>query len=216
MVPPPNADDRTTVYRDQDLIEITLEPLSVRYVATIADSSLVWMERPERARTLMALDDRALAAEIQIASHGNLGRIGDLRPRGIFPMLGLRARTMAHSRIMLIGEAGHVVPPVGAQGLNMSLRDAAVAAELIADALRRGDDPGSPRLLSQYDDRRRGDIIATQSVIDLVNQSLISHLLPLEAGRALSLAALTSFGPLRRYVMARGIGSGHDLPFTMQ
>jgi|tagenome__1003787_1003787.scaffolds.fasta_scaffold20773502_2 hypothetical protein len=48
MVPPPNADDRTTVYRDQDLIEITLEPLSVRYVATIADSSLVWMEEDIR------------------------------------------------------------------------------------------------------------------------------------------------------------------------
>src|SRR5439155_6236023 len=48
-------------------------------------SSLVWMERPERARTLMALDDKALAAEIQIASHGNLGRIGDLGRRGNFP-----------------------------------------------------------------------------------------------------------------------------------
>src|SRR5437763_3904841 len=91
-------------------------------------SSLVWMERPRRALALMALDDAALAAEIQIASHGNLGRISDLGPRGAFPISGLRARTMARNRVMLIGEAGHVVPPVGAQGLNMSLRDAALAA----------------------------------------------------------------------------------------
>jgi 2-octaprenyl-6-methoxyphenol hydroxylase len=179
-------------------------------------SSLVWMERPRRTEALMALDDRALAAEIQIMNHGELGRIGGLGPRAAFPMRGLRTTTLARNRVMLIGEAGHVVPPVGAQGLNMSLRDAAYAAELIGDAIGRGDDPGSSAVLAEYDARRLGDIMPRQSVIDFMNRSLISHLLPLEAGRALGLSALKTFGPLRRYVMERGLGLSRDLPTAMR
>jgi 2-octaprenyl-6-methoxyphenol hydroxylase len=178
-------------------------------------SSLVWMERPERAGLLMALDDRALAAEIQVAGHGELGRIGDLGPRGLFPVRGLKAATLARDRVILIGEAGHVVPPIGAQGLNMSLGDAALAAELVADALRGGD-PGDPRVLDEYDERRRAEIAPRQSVIDLMNRSLLSGLIPLEAGRALAFAALSAFTPLRRHVMERGVGLGSDLPAAMR
>jgi 2-octaprenyl-6-methoxyphenol hydroxylase len=178
-------------------------------------SSLVWMELPERAGLLIALDDSALAAEIQVASHGELGRIGDLGPRGQFPMRGLKAATLARNRVMLIGEAGHVVPPIGAQGLNMSLGDAALAAELVADALRDGD-PGDPRVLGEYDERRRAEIEPRQSVIDLMNRSLLSGLLPLDAGRCLALSALINLGPLRRHVMERGVGLGSDLPAAMR
>jgi 2-octaprenyl-6-methoxyphenol hydroxylase len=179
-------------------------------------SSLVWMERPARAEALLALDDRALAAEIQVASHGELGRIGDLGPRGAFPIRGLKSTTLARNRVMLIGEAGHVVPPVGAQGLNMSLRDAAWAAELIISAVRGAADPGGADLLTAYDAQRRADILSRQSVIDLMNRSLISHLLPLEGLRALSLAALKSFAPLRRYVIERGAGLSGDVPVAMR
>ena len=66
-----------------------------------------------------------LASEIQLATHGELGRIGNIGQRRLFPMRGLKARDMAVSRMMLIGEAAHVVPPIGAQGLNMSFRDVA-------------------------------------------------------------------------------------------
>jgi 2-octaprenyl-6-methoxyphenol hydroxylase len=179
-------------------------------------SSLVWMERPKRAEALLAFEDRALGAEIQIASHGELGRISDLGPRGAFPMRGLSAMSFARNRVMLIGEAGHVVPPIGAQGLNMSLRDAALAAEIVGDAIKDGVDPGSSAVIAEFDSRRRSDILPRQSIIDLMNRSLISHFLPLEAGRAFGLAALMRFGPLRRYVMARGVGLGSDLPANMR
>jgi 2-octaprenyl-6-methoxyphenol hydroxylase len=99
------------------------------------------MERPGRASELMALGDRHLAAEIQLATHGSLGRIDALGPRKTFPMRGTSAQAYAAGRVMLIGEAAHVVPPVGAQGLNMSLRDAAHAAELVIDAVSAGGDP---------------------------------------------------------------------------
>jgi 2-octaprenyl-6-methoxyphenol hydroxylase len=179
-------------------------------------SSLVWMERPRRVLELLELNDRALAAEIQIAGHGDLGRISAIGPRAAFPMRGLRASMLARHRVILLGEAGHVVPPVGAQGLNMSIRDAAVASELVIGALATGEDPGSVPVLSEYDRRRRADVMSRQAVIDGMNRSLLSGLLPLAVGRVATLTALKAFGPLRHYAMSAGLGIDDDLPLVMR
>ena len=169
-------------------------------------SSLVWMEKPSRADELMKLDDKALAVEIQAMSHGELGLISDIGPRQSFPMSGARAETFARHRVMLIGEAAHIVPPIGAQGLNMSFRDAHDAVQLIASARDKGEDFGSDKILSDYDARRQRDVRPRQLVIDLMNRSLLSGYVPLDAGRAAGLTALASFGPLRRFAMRAGLG----------
>jgi 2-octaprenyl-6-methoxyphenol hydroxylase len=169
-------------------------------------SSLVWMERPARAEALMALDAKALAAEIQALSHGELGLVSDIGPGQSFPMSGARAETFARHRVMLIGEAAHIVPPIGAQGLNMSFRDAHDAVALIAAEREKGGDFGSDFVLSDYDGRRQRDVRPRQAVIDLMNRSLLSGYLPLDAGRAAGLAALASFAPLRRFAMSVGLG----------
>ncbi len=171
-------------------------------------SSLVWMERPQRAEELMQLDDKALAAEIQALSHGELGLISEIGPRRAFPMSGARASSFARNRVMLIGEAAHTVPPIGAQGLNMSFRDADDAIVLAAAARDRAEDFGAAKLLTDYDLKRQRDVRPRQTVIDLMNRSLLSAYLPLEAGRAASLATLASFGPLRRFAMSIGLGGG--------
>ncbi|CAN5545380.1 UbiH/UbiF family hydroxylase [soil metagenome] len=179
-------------------------------------SSLVWMERPERGAGLMSLNDRDFAAEIQIATHGELGLVSDPGPRQLFPMRGLRAMRLAARRVMLIGESGHVIPPLGAQGLNMSLRDAAHAVHLVQAALNAGRDAGSDAVLSRYNDIRKDDVVSRQSAIDFMNRSLLAEFLPLHAARTAGLAALASFGPLRRYVMARGAGLTAELPPIMR
>lgn len=175
-------------------------------------SSLVWMERPARAAELMALADRELAMEIQIGTHGELGRISNIGPRKLFPMQGLVARDFARNRIILIGEAAHVVPPIGAQGLNMSLRDAAQAADLMEGE----DDPGQASILSDYDAMRRRDVQPRQQVIDLMNRSLLSGFVAMEAGRAAGMALLSQFGPLRRAVMSYGLAPSSSLPRIMR
>lgn len=175
-------------------------------------SSLVWMEHPARAEALMTLNDRELAAEIQIETHGELGLISPLGPRKSFPMKGLTARQFAKDRVMLIGEAAHVVPPIGAQGLNMSLRDAALAADLIL----ANKDAGSDSLLAEYNAMRRAEVLPRQQLIDLMNKSLLLGFLPLEGVRALSLSALHYWGPLKRFVMERGLQSKDNLPFAMR
>ena len=165
-------------------------------------SSLVWLERPARAAELMALDDASLAVEIQIATHGDLGRVTGVGPRRSFPMHGLTAQSFAANRTMLIGEAGHVAPPIGAQGLNMALRDGAQAAELAAGAA----DPGAAGILHHYDVLRRRDVRPRQHMIDLVNRSLLSGFMPLEMARAVGFELIAGIPPLRRYVMGQGLG----------
>lgn len=175
-------------------------------------SALVWMERPQRAEALMTLSDQELAAEIQIGTHGELGRVSNLGSRRLFPMQGLVAREFARNRIILIGEAAHVVPPIGAQGLNMSLRDAAQAADLMEGE----EDPGNATVLADYDALRRRDVQPRQQAIDLMNRSLLSGFLALETGRAASLSLLAQFGPLRRSVMEHGLAPSSGLPRTMR
>ena len=175
-------------------------------------SSLVWMERPARAEALMAMNDKDLAAEIQIETHGELGLISNLGPRKLFPMKGLTARQFAKDRVILIGEAAHVVPPIGAQGLNMSLRDAALAADLVLASK----DAGGDGVMAEYNAARRAEVLPRQQLIDLMNKSLLLGLLPLDGARALSLAALHYIGPLKRLVMQHGLSATHNLPFAMR
>lgn len=175
-------------------------------------SSLVWMERPARAEALMAMSDGELAAEVQIETHGELGLISNLGPRKSFPMKGLTARQFAKDRVILIGEAAHVVPPIGAQGLNMSLRDAALAADLILASK----DAGSDSLMAEYNAVRRAEVLPRQQLIDLMNKSLLLGLLPLEGARALGLSALHYVGPLKRFIMEHGLQSKRNLPYAMR
>jgi 2-octaprenyl-6-methoxyphenol hydroxylase len=175
-------------------------------------SSLVWMERPARADELMAMSNKELAAEIQIETHGELGLISNLGPRKSFPMKGLTARQFARDRVILIGEAAHVVPPIGAQGLNMSLRDAALAVDLILASKNAG----SNSLMAEYNALRRAEVIPRQQLIDFMNKSLLLGLLPLEGARALSLSALHYLGPLKRLIMEHGLQSKNNLPYAMR
>ncbi len=175
-------------------------------------SGLVWMERPERAAELMALGDEALATEIQLATHGELGRISDIGSRRLFPMRGMRAKELAAARLMLVGEAAHVVPPIGAQGLNMSFRDAAEAHDII----HKFSDPGSPDAIAFYKTARAADIVPRQAAIDLMNRSLLADLALVNGARAAALAAIGNFGPFRRFAMRRGMRPAGALPSVMR
>jgi 2-octaprenyl-6-methoxyphenol hydroxylase len=98
-----------------------------------------------------------------------------------------------------------VLPPIGAQGLNMGLRDAADMAEVVRDALALGEDPGSSSVLDRYASARRADVMSRTFAIDVANRSLLSAFLPTQSLRAAGLHLIGSFGPLRRLAMREGL-----------
>ncbi len=180
-------------------------------------SSLVWMVRPGRARAIMELGPQKLARRIQMESHGELGKISDPTQLKSFPMQTMSAVSYAKERIILAGEAAHAVPPIGAQGLNMSLRDAALAAELAADAFAFGDDIGSAAIMDEYDRIRRRDIFPRKAAIHLVNSALLSNFAPLQALRASGIALAGAIPWLRDLVMRQGLApSEAHLPRIMR
>ena len=112
------------------------------------------------------------------------------------------ARRFADKRIALIGEAAHVIPPIGAQGLNLGLRDAATISELAILANRSCQDIGADDMLAHYDRLRRADVGSRALAVDLLNRTLLSDLLPAQ-GAGIRPLPVDCIGPLRRAVMRR-------------
>ena len=127
-----------------------------------------------------------------------LGTISDIGPRGDFKVAGLVADHLGGSRVALVGEAAHILPPIGAQGLNLGFRDAAALADCVADALNQGRDPGGPEAIDAYVGARRLDVMSRSLGVDLMSRSLLTSLPPLQAARGLLMQGLQALPPLRR------------------
>jgi 2-octaprenyl-6-methoxyphenol hydroxylase len=175
-------------------------------------SSVVWVAAPKEAERLIALSDGELSEAAEKQSHSILGRISVEPGRHLFPLAIEQPRQVAQHRIALVGEAAHVLPPIGAQGLNMGLRDAADIADVVRHAMASGEDPGAPQTLRRYALARRADVASRTFVIDIANRSLLSALLPMQSLRAAGLHLIGSFGPLRRIAMREGLAPSWRSP----
>lgn len=168
-------------------------------------SSLVWVVRPREAEALLMLDDGELSRRIEDGMQSMLGKIRVDGPRQAYPLASGIPTAFAARRIALVGEAAHFFPPIGAQGLNLGIRD---AVDLAAVAAAFREDPGSERALSAYDRARRPDILARAGAVAALNESLLSGFLPLQILRSAGLGMLSALSPLRSFFMREGMQPG--------
>jgi 2-octaprenyl-6-methoxyphenol hydroxylase len=162
------------------------------------------------------MTDADLSAEIERRAHSLFGKMNVEPGRGVFPLAVETAHSFARGRIALVGEAAHVVPPIGAQGLNLGFRDAATLAEIVAEALRNSVDLGSSGVLARYDTQRRADVTSRKIAIDLLNRSLLTDFFPVQGIRGLSLFLVDRIGPLRRALMREGVMPAASQPRLMR
>ena len=202
-------DDTSTEFHAENG-PFTLVPLPGRR------SSLVCVLDPARAAELAALNDSALSAEIERRAHSLLGTMRVEPGRGIFPLAIETAEAFARGRIALVGEAAHVVPPIGAQGLNLGLRDGATLAEIVADARQQSLDVGALDVLARYDRQRSADATSRTIAIDMLNRSLLTDFFPAHGARGLSLYLVDRIGPLRRALMREGVMPAASQPRLMR
>ena len=179
-------------------------------------SSLVWVTSAAKAQRLAGLDDGALARAIERQAQSLLGSLRIDGPRGLVPMSGMSVDRYWSQRLALVGEAAHVFPPIGAQGLNLGLRDAAALRDAVVDASAEGREPGSDETLSQYQRGRDLDVRLRTMAVDSLNRTLLSGLLPADFLRGAGLLALSNIGPLRRAVMREGVLPHVGAPRLMQ
>jgi 2-octaprenyl-6-methoxyphenol hydroxylase len=165
-------------------------------------SSIVCVVNAADADHMQSLSGEPLDRELERRSHSILGKIRADAGYGAFPLVRETALRFAAERIALVGEAAHRFPPIGAQGLNLGLRDAAAIAEIAADHRH---DPGAPDAIDRYDRERRADVMSRTIAVDLLNRSLLSGFLPMQGLRGIGLHLLNTVGPLRRAMMREGI-----------
>ncbi|HEY8126684.1 MAG TPA: FAD-dependent monooxygenase [Methylocystis sp.] len=192
----------------------TLVPLPAREDAPNR-SSLVWLMSVADARRRLAKPREELEYEIEDFAKSELGAMrieGDI---GQFRMGGMQVSRHATGRLALVGETCHIFPPIGAQGLNLSLRDVADLEDCLASV-----DLKNPRELSRalarYDRHRRADIGFRTHGVDLLNRSLIIPYLPVDLLRGASFIAMAALGPLRRAVIREGVLPHLVLPRLMR
>ncbi len=169
------------------------------------NSSIVWVQRPDSAAELSALPDGELALRAEARMESMLGKLTLASGRQVYRLAAGTASRLAARRVALVGEAAHLIPPIGAQGLNLGCADIAALAG-IAEARR--DDPGAAAALAAYERRRRADVLARSAAVNLLNHSLLSGLLPAQLARATGLSALAALSPLRGLFMREGLQPG--------
>ena len=197
--PLPHDNISTEIHRSGG--PFTLVPLPDR--GGLPCSAVVWMEAGPEAQRLAELPVAEFETAINARSCHVLGPLTLASRRMIWPIITQIADRMAGSRVALMAEAAHVVPPIGAQGLNMSLTDLAVLLEL-AQA-----DPaslGSVAMLDAYHRRRYLDVRTRVMGIDALNRASMAQSQSLRDLRAAALSALYAATPLRRAVMKAGLG----------
>ena len=168
-------------------------------------SSLVWLMRDASAERRKALSDADLAEEIRRGARAMLGDMDIEGSRGSFPMTIQRVASLTARRLALVGDAAHAFPPIGAQGLNLGLRDVEGILNASTRARDTRADIGGRETLAAYAVARRPDIATRTLGVGLLNASLLAPLLPVDAARGMGLGALAAFSPLRKLAMREGL-----------
>ena len=166
-------------------------------------SAVVWMERGPRAVELLEMDGTGFEAAMTERSCALLGPLALASRRTIWPIITQHADRLNGERIALMAEAAHVVPPIGAQGLNMSLADLRTLLKL---AQERPDHLGDAMMLDRYHQARIRDIRVRVQGIDLLNRASMMQPRLLRDARAVGLNALYALAPVRKTLMQMGLG----------
>ncbi|MEM9140458.1 MAG: FAD-dependent monooxygenase, partial [Pseudomonadota bacterium] len=122
--------------------------------------------------------------------------------RALWPIISQAALQLTARRLVLVAEAAHVMPPIGAQGLNTSLHDVEQLARIIEGAA----DPGAPALLSRYQARVLPRTLTRIAGVDVLNRAALARAQPLRDLRVAGLRAISRITPIRNLAVRMGLG----------
>ena len=167
-------------------------------------SAVVWMTHGPDAQRLANLSEATFEDEATERSAGVYGPLKLASKRLVWPIISQLADKMIAERVALVAEAAHVVPPIGAQGLNMSLADLSCLLDL---AKARPQDLGDRKMLDAYNRRRHPEVILRVRGVDALNRASIAGSPLLRDLRAKGIEALYNLTPVRRGLMRLGLGA---------
>ena len=191
-------------------------PLATLPLADDADgrhrSSLVWAEAPAVAERLARCDDFLFESELTRRLGQRFGTLEAVGRRAAHPLGLTLARRLVAPRLALVGDAAHAMHPIAGQGLNLGLNDVAALAEVLADGLRLGRDPGAADLLADYERWRLADILRVSATADALTRLFSNDRLALRLLRDVGLGVVDRLPPLKRWLMTAAAGPAGRAP----
>ena len=179
-------------------------------------SSIVWTERQADVPALLGGGPEEALMEVERRFGLALGRIALESPLKAYPLAFGIARRFGARRLLLLGDAAHVIHPIAGQGLNLGLRSAAALAESLADTMRLGLDPGGPEALEAYERSRRFDTLAMGAATDGLNRLFSTDALPVRLARDLGLGLVDRMPGLKRLFIREAAGLRGRQPRLMR
>lgn len=173
-------------------------------------SSVVWVETTQKADELMRLSRDAFEQTLQERTNNILGAVNLETTPESWPLCTIKTNAMSAPRVALIAEAAHVMSPITAQGLNLSLRDVAALAETIVDSMRLGQDHGSKETLRRYESRRSLDVTTRVLGVNGMNQIVSTNSNALKDLRRAGLKTIERFSLLKTLAMQHGLAPSLD------
>lgn len=158
---------------------------------------IVWTNPHARAKELQQLSETEFLAKLDRYTGGALGELELVSDRFLFPVQLMQCDRYVRSRLALIGDAAHCCHPVGGQGLNLGIRDAASLAQILQEANQKGEDIGAIEVLKRYQVWRKRENLAILGFTDFLDRMFSNNWLPIVTLRRLGLWIMSYFQPLK-------------------
>jgi 2-octaprenyl-6-methoxyphenol hydroxylase len=162
---------------------------------------IVWTAPHAEAKAILNLPEAEFMAELERRYGSPTGSLKRLTPPALFPVQLMQCDRYIQPRLALVGDAAHSCHPVGGQGLNMGIRDAAALAEVLTAAHQRGQDLGSLPVLRRYERWRRWENWVILSFTDLLTRSFSNQIGPVVILRRVGIGVLNQVPWLRKLAL---------------
>ena len=162
---------------------------------------IVWTAPHEEAKALVALDDEQFLTELRLRYGDQMGQLELEGDRFVFPVQLMQSDRYVLPRLALIGDAAHCCHPVGGQGLNMGIRDAAALAQVLQSAHNQGEDIGDLQVLKRYERWRKQENLTILGFTDLLDRMFSNNWLPVVVVRRLGLWMLRRVHPVKVFAL---------------
>ena len=162
---------------------------------------IVWTNPHADAKALAELDESAFIAKLKNYVPNTFGEIELVSKRMVFPVQLMQCDRYIKPRLALIGDAAHCCHPVGGQGLNLGIRDAASLAQILQAADCQGQDIGTIEVLKRYEGWRKIENLAILGFTDLLDRMFSNSWLPIVALRRLGLWMISYLKPLKIFAL---------------
>jgi 2-octaprenyl-6-methoxyphenol hydroxylase len=158
---------------------------------------IVWTAPKAEAETIAALNDAEFLSLLRQRYGDQMGELSLVGDRFVFPVRLMQSDRYTLPRLALIGDAAHCCHPVGGQGVNLGIRDAAALAEVLQTAHQQGEDLGSLSVLRRYERWRKLENWVILGFTDVLDRVFSNNFLPLVILRRLGLWSLQNVQPLK-------------------